>query len=321
MTLPAARQRIPALDALRGAALVGMFAFHLTWDLGFFRLIPEDFPYSAPVMNFGHVVAITFLALAGASLVLATRDGVDWRAFGRRFAMIAGAAAAITLGTLYLFPDAFIFFGILHCIAVSSLLALAFLRAPPWLALVVAALMAVAPVVVALPALDNLFGWSLGLSAHPPRTNDWRPLLPWGGAVLAGLGLMRLALARGLPAWLANWRADSTWSRGLVWGGRHSMLVYLTHQPVFLAVVWLAAMAIGPQEASPLPEELQFQESCVSACATASANAPACTALCGCVADGARAAGLWRPRMDNRLTPVQRQTIDGLTRTCAPQRQ
>ena len=131
MTLPATRQRIPALDALRGAALVGMFAFHLTWDLGFFRLIPEDFPYSAGVMGFGHVVAITFLALAGASLVLATRDGVDWRAFGRRLAMIAGAAAAITLGTLYLFPDAFIFFGILHCIAVSSLLALAVLRAPP----------------------------------------------------------------------------------------------------------------------------------------------------------------------------------------------
>ena len=44
MTLPATRQRIPALDALRGAALVGMFAFHLTWDLGVFRLIPEDFP-------------------------------------------------------------------------------------------------------------------------------------------------------------------------------------------------------------------------------------------------------------------------------------
>ena len=129
MTLPATRQRIPALDALRGAALVGMFAFHLTWDLGFFRLIPEDFPYSAGVMGFGHVVAITFLALAGASLVLATRDGVDWRAFGRRLAMIAGAAAAITLGTLYLFPDAFIFFGILHCIGVASVIGAAFLAA------------------------------------------------------------------------------------------------------------------------------------------------------------------------------------------------
>ena len=38
--------RIEAMDVLRGAALVGMFVFHATWDLGDFGLISERIPFS-----------------------------------------------------------------------------------------------------------------------------------------------------------------------------------------------------------------------------------------------------------------------------------
>jgi uncharacterized membrane protein len=285
-----------------------MFAFHLTWDLGFFGLIPANVPFSRPVMIFGHVIAITFLALVGASLVLATRKGIDWRAYGRRLATIVVAATAITAGTIYLFPDSFIFFGILHCIAVSSVLALAFLRAPPWVAFAVAAGMAAAPFFVALPGLDNLLGWSLGLSAHEPRSNDWRPLMPWGGATIAGVGLMRLALSRGLPAWLENWRGGGRVSSALSWGGRHSLLVYL------------AALVIGPIPAASVSEEALFQQACETSCATAKVDIATCRALCGCVRDSTQEASLWRPMMDNRLTSEQSQTVDQLTRQCAPKR-
>ena len=314
--------RIPAIDALRGCALVGMFAFHLTWDLGYFGLIPARVPFSWPVMNFGHLVAITFLALVGASLVLASRHGMNWRAYGRRLAMIVAAAAAITIVTLSLFPDSFIFFGILHTIAVASLLALPFLRAPPWVALAAAALMALAPLAIASPSLDNILGWSLGLSAHEPRSNDWRPLLPWGGATIAGVGLMRWALARGLPAWLADWREKGVAGRVLVWGGRHSLLVYLVHQPVFLGLVYLVALMAGPAQAPPSPfpgdETRAFQESCERTCLAASANALGCASLCSCVGERARDAGLWRPMMDGRMTEAQSHTIDLMTRQCAP---
>ncbi len=314
---PPAQVRIPAIDAARGAALIGMFAFHITWDLGFFGLIPPRVPYSPPVMMFGHGVAISFLAIAGASLALAARGGLDWRAWWRRMGALAAAAGAITLATLYLFPDSYIFFGILHCIAVASMVALLFLRGPPWLALVAAALMAAAPLVLATPALDNLFGWSLGLSANEPNTNDWRPLLPWGAATVAGLGLMRLWLRAGLPDWLTGWRAKAIASRALAFGGRHSLLVYLVHQPAFFGAVYLVAQAVGPMRTPDPFEDERFQNECEQTCVSASDNAPACARICVCVSGRTKDAGLWRPLIDGKLTKAQADVVDGFARACA----
>ena len=318
---PPSQARIPAIDAARGCALLGMFAFHLTWDLAFFGFVSPSAPFSPAMMAFGHCVAISFLALAGASLVLASRGGMNWAAYRRRLAVVAAAAGVITLATLLIFPDEFIFFGILHCIAAASVLALAFLRGPPWLALAAAAAMAITPLFVAVPALDNIFGWSLGLSAHQPRTNDWRPLLPWAGATIAGTGLMRMVLARGVPKSVASWDAGNVATRALTWGGRHSLLVYLVHQPVFLGVVYLAALAAPPSESPAVAEESGFQTSCVAACAPSGASSGVCEALCECVSEATRTAGLWRPMMDSKLTPAQSLRVDEITRQCAPSRE
>ena len=53
-----------------------------------------------------------------------------WPAFWRRFALIVAAAALVTAGTYVAFPTSYVFFGILHCIAVASLIAVPFLFAP-----------------------------------------------------------------------------------------------------------------------------------------------------------------------------------------------
>ena len=56
-----------------------------------------------------------------------------WPAYWRRFLIIAGAAALVSVGTYFVFPGAFVFFGILHCIAAASLVALPFLFLPAFL--------------------------------------------------------------------------------------------------------------------------------------------------------------------------------------------
>ncbi len=310
--LPAAAppSRVEAVDALRGVALIGMFVFHLTWDLGYFGFIPADFPYSPGFMSFGHCVAATFLGLAGASLALAARGGLRWKPFWKRFAMIVAAAAAITAATLWLFPDSFIFFGILHCIAAASLLALAFLRAPPWLVAAAAAAILAAPLAISSPWFDAPWLLWTGLGQIEPRTNDLRTFFPWAGFTLAGLALMRAALARGLPDRLASWRAGGGFARTLVLGGRHSLAVYLVHQPVFLALVYGATLVAPPEEAN-------YVRACEAPCVASGAGGEFCARACGCVVTRTKQENLWRKVLGNTLSPEETARFEGLSRQCA----
>ncbi len=315
MTQDQPSQRLEAIDALRGLALLGMFAFHLIWDLGYFQLVSPELPYESAVMGFGHGVAASFLFLVGASLALASRHGVNMPAFWRRLLVIS-AAAGVSAATYLLFPESFIFFGILHCIALSSLLALPLLRAPLWLVAMIALAALVAPLLIESPFFDAPAFWWLGLGTREPISNDWRPILPYFGVVLAGLAATRWILARGLPAWLTQWRAQASAGRALVWGGRHSLLVYLVHQPLFLAVLFMVARVVTPQAALAPPDD-PFVASCTSQCVATSGGQQACRNVCLCISGEIRKeAPLWQRLIGEGLSPADRVTIDGFTRQC-----
>ncbi len=125
---------------------------------------------------FGHGIAIAFLFIVGVSLVVARARGAGPRAFWRRFFLIAGAAGLVSLGTYFAFPQAFVFFGILHCIALASLLAAPLLPAPWPAALLAALVAALAPMFLASPAFNTSWLNWIGLSTFEPLTNDYRPI-------------------------------------------------------------------------------------------------------------------------------------------------
>src|SRR5690606_31391412 len=139
---------------------------------------------------------------------------------------VAAAAAAISLATWLAVPGGFIFFGILHQIALASLLGLAFLRLSAWATLTAAVLVAAAPHVLRSAVFDHPALWWVGLSSANPRSNDYVPLFPWFSAVLTGIAAARIAEAAGLLARLGG-VSLSNWSRPLHWAGRHSLAVYL----------------------------------------------------------------------------------------------
>ena len=316
MTQDQPSQRLEAIYALRGLALLGMFAFHLIWDLGYFQLVSPDLPFEPGVMGFGHGVAASFLFLVGASLALASCNGVNMPAFWRRLLVICAAAAGVSAATYLLFPESFIFFGILHCIALSSLLALPLLRAPLWLLAVIALAALVAPLLIESTLFDAPAFWWLGLGTREPLSNDWRPLLPYFGLVLAGLVAMRWMLARGLPTWLTNWRAQNRAAGALVWGGRHSLLVYLVHQPLFLAVLFMVARVVTPQAALVPPDD-PFVASCTSQCVATSGGQQACRKVCLCISGEIRKEPMiWQRLVGEGLSPADHVTIDGFTRQC-----
>ena len=184
--------RVDAVDCARGLALVGMAIYHFSWDLADFRLAPPMLPFTPQMRLLSHTVASVFLALVGVSLALAHRNGLNLRAFWRRLAIVAGAAALVTAGSFAFAPSEPITFGILHCIAVASLIAAPFVTAPAWASLAMGFAAIAAPWLGRSTLFDPPWLLWLGLGEALPNTLDWRPLLPWAGVVFLGLGLTRL---------------------------------------------------------------------------------------------------------------------------------
>jgi uncharacterized membrane protein len=264
---------------------------------------------------FSHGIASAFLALVGISLALAHRNGPRWRAFFTRFALVAGAAALVTAATLFAAPDAPILFGILHCIAAASLLAGAFLSAPAWAALVAGLAALAAPSLVAGPTFDAPALLWLGLGTIEPRTLDWRPLLPWAGVTLLALGGARLLMARFLASSLARWRARNGATRALAFGGRHSLAIYLVHQPILFAAFYLLAQSTGVAERQ---DRDRYLLTCRPACVEAGGEIGLCSKACDCVADAAEKAGLGSMLKGGGVVPPEtRARLTQMVEACA----
>lgn len=299
--------RVASVDLARGLALGGMALFHLNWDLAYLHW-RQTGPADSPAwMMFGNLVAGTFLCLSGVGLVLAERSGR--RSALRRLALIAAAALAITAVTGWLFPQDYIFFGILHCIAVTNLIALPFLDASLPVLVGVAALAAVAPRLLSSARFDGSWGWWSGLSQALPRTLDYRPVLPWLGAVLLGVALARV-LFREPP----YWQPKAALARAVALAGRHSLFIYLTHQPVLLGLLLLVGLAWPP---APPNWVEAFSRQCRAECTAAGAGEAGCKAACDCVQRGLTPMlGAAEAKAPLPLHTPTRQELDRISAAC-----
>jgi uncharacterized membrane protein len=234
---PATVNRISSIDALRGFAICLMIAYHFCFDLNlpWVDVIHADFNHDLFWLTARSIIVSTFLTLVGISLVLARHGDASPRHFWRRIALIAGCAILVTAGSYVLYPQTFIVFGILHCIAIASLLGQP-LVAQPRAALGIGLAIVVAGVAVKLPLFDTPWLNWIGMMTHKPTTEDYVPLFPWLGVVFIGIWLGAMLSDRQFRPLRAVARNAPAWLRFL---GRHSLLVYMIHQPLLLAALWL----------------------------------------------------------------------------------
>ena len=85
--------RFDRVDALRGAAIVWMAAFHFCFDLNYFGFIRQNF-YLDPFWTVQRACIVTlFMACVGAGQAIASAQHQPWQRFWRRWAQVAGCAS------------------------------------------------------------------------------------------------------------------------------------------------------------------------------------------------------------------------------------
>lgn len=262
-------QRLPELDALRGLAVLLMALYHAAFDLRFFYGWPLDVLHGKWLI-LARTAAILFLLIAGICFALSwecTAPPSRFRKIAGRFLILALAAALVSLATWFIAPQDFVKFGILHLFAIATLLLPLFAPFKRWNA-IIGLLIILIPryqLQIANYPLDKLsilekLLMPVGFPYQGFSSLDYFPLLPWFGVILIGLGVGHylylpninwrvkcpICPFEGLSPAGSNGNSQFHARRRLVgegsvlnYAGRHSLAIYLIHQPLLLALLGL----------------------------------------------------------------------------------
>lgn len=240
--------RFDAVDALRGAAMLWMTAFHLSFDLNQFGYIQQNF-YTDPVWTGQRTLIVSlFLGCAGMGQALAVAGGQSWARFWRRWVQVVACALLVTVGSYLMYPQSFIYFGILHGMAVMVLIARATVGWGRVLWPAGAGLIAIyfiAPLAISTMASPRfvdllnspVLNW-LGLITVKPVTEDYVPLLPWLGVMWWGVAAGNWLGAAAMKAGRLTVRLP-VFFQPLARLGRWSLSYYMLHQPVMIGALML----------------------------------------------------------------------------------
>ena len=216
--------RIREIDLLRALAIVLMTLFHAIFDAAEFY--GADVSYTGGVWYYtGRLSAILFLLTSGLSATLGSHSL-------RRGLTVLTAGLLVIAVTYWFSPASFVIFGILQLIGTSMLTYPLLRRLPPPLLALLAIAVWLAGVSLQGVTAASLYLLPFGVTPPFFSSLDYYPLLPWYGFFVAGVLLGKVCYPARQP--LLAHLPDRRLLTGLEWLGRHSLLIYLIHQPVLL---------------------------------------------------------------------------------------
>lgn len=224
-------ERIHLLDFIRGVAIVGMVAYHAAFDLAEFFDMRIPFWDTEIIKTIRMFFALVFIIISGISTNLShnpIRHGVK----------ILVIALDISIITFFVTPELPIRFGILHFMGVAILMATFFKKAlivlPRNIALLLFAFLFLITNQIFPINVDSAYLYPLGMISNNFISADYYPLIPWIFAFFFGTYLAEPLLKHQAPRWVYNFKCPFINSLG-----RHSLWVFLIHQPVLLGLFWL----------------------------------------------------------------------------------
>lgn len=236
--------RINIIDEVRGLCIILVVLYHAIYTLANIFLLPWAIEIFAVIRVWQPILPAMFILISGVSCHL-SRSNIK-----RGLRMLA-ISAAMTLVLAVFMPSEIIWFGIIHFLAVMNLLGGALKKyidkIPAAVGIAVFAVLFVLTYHIQRHSfgLDGL--WSvnipeslyftnltapLGFYTNTFRSADYVPLLPW--AFLFVIGMILGRYAKSLPPSLCKMHI-----RPLAFVGRHTMIIYLVHQPIIVGLGYL----------------------------------------------------------------------------------
>lgn len=247
-------RRVHLIDELRGGLIILVVFYHLLYDLSV--LFTLDLPLLlnpfTPWMNFLRDFFTACIMLISGIACLYSHNNF------RRGLKTLGCGLLLTLFTYLFLPQQIILFGILHffgsAMLLYGILARAVAKIPFGAGLTLSSLgliltwnlrygqLGLWALSLELPTwlCDKPWLFSLGFPAPGVYSSDYYPLLPWFFAFLGGTFAGRPIREGRAPAFFYTSHSPTFAAIG-----RHTLLIYLLHQPILYAVLHLVFLAMG----------------------------------------------------------------------------
>jgi len=230
------KTRFWEIDSLRGIAILMMIIFHFLYDLNVFGNYNFNL-YSGFWWLFARITAAIFILLVGISLTLSySRTKAPFTKYLKRGIKIFSWGLLITLATWLFLRNGFIIFGVLHFIGIAIIIAYPLIRLR-----IKNLILGIFIIFIGIYLSSFAFNFSyllwLGFVPYNFYTFDYFPILPWFGVILIGIFLGNKLYPNAKRAFsiidLSKFRVIKL----LSFLGRHSLFIYLLHQPVIIIIV------------------------------------------------------------------------------------
>lgn len=239
------KPRYETLDLIRGFTILNMIVFHILFDLKFIFGLNIPWFGNEVTLWWQTIGCMVFMMISG------SLSGSSKKLLKRGFFLLA-LGMAFTLVTWIAFPEALIAFGILHFFGVAMILTAVLMpfikKVPEWVGLSVSLILFFVTRLIyygylLFPFLGEIrlpsdyyrteFLFFLGFPFKGFISSDYFPLMPWYFAFLAGYFLFKIIMKKGDVKYLHfNFKP-------LNFVGKHSLLIYIIHQPIILLICFI----------------------------------------------------------------------------------
>ena len=252
-----AKDRAWELDFLRGIALLMMLFMHMSWDVRYeFRVDVFSYLEKGWFWSFVHpVIVVLFVSVSGICCTF-SRSNI------KRGLKLLAATLALGIGTFiatnYIGISCLIIFNVLAVLTCGIFLyaLISFiekkLKVKPD---VMNLIMGLAGLYIVICGCDihymdysteNLAFLPIGFEiAGTPWMADYMPLFPWLGVFLIGCVIGRLCYKDKKTLFAGRGKVMKAVARPVEFIGRHSLIIYLVHQPVIYGILYAIFLLIN----------------------------------------------------------------------------